>query len=189
MKRSIIPAALFAMLLSCSLFDPRDPEDPSGGGVLWQTPTSPDIVVENITSALNGKSVLYFDCLDDAFLFYADTSDIDDYPTMNFTDWTRAVENLTVGQIYSAVPDDSLEAVFTPVSSSPDPPAPEDSVVIYRQYTILTPGAQYGVAFGIAELHMVESEDGLWSVRSWHDNRYSPSTPEKTWAVVKAVYR
>jgi len=189
MNRYLLSAAVFSLVLSCSLFDPRDPQDPSGTGVVWQTPTSPDIVIENMASALNGKSVLYLDCLDDSFMFYADTSDIDDYPTLEFSDWTKSVENLTVGGIYTAVPEDSLQASFTPVSSSPDPPAPEDSVTIYREYTILIPEAQYEVAFGIAEIHMVESEDGLWSIGSWHDNRYSSSTTEKTWAVAKVVYR
>lgn len=188
--RYIAVAAIFALLLSCSLFDPRDPADPSGGGVVWQTPTSPDIVIENMASALNGKSVLYLDCLDDSFLFYADASDIDDYPTLDFTDWTKSVENLTVGQIYSSILEDSvITASFNPVSGNPDPPAPEDSVTIYREYSITLPGAQYNPAFGIAELHMLESEDGLWSVGSWHDNRFDQSTPYKTWAVAKAVYR
>lgn len=187
--RELIPV-LFCLFLSCSLFDPRTPEDPSQGGVVWQTPTSPDIVVENMVSALNGESVLYLDCLDDSFIFYADTSDIDDYPTLNFADWTKSVENLTVGQIYSSVPSDTtISAEFLLVAGNPDPPAPEDSVTIYRQYSIILPGAQYSPAFGIAELHMVEDEDGLWAVGAWHDNRFDQSTPYRTWAVAKAVYR
>jgi hypothetical protein len=186
----VLPAAVFALLLSCSLFEPRTPADPSGSGVAWQNPTSPDIVVENMVSALNGKSVLYLDCLDDGFTFFADTSDINAYPTLDFSNWTKSVENLTVGQIYSAVPEDSsITAEFLVDPSNPDPPAPEDSVTIYRNYTIIIPGAQYTPAFGIAELHMVESDDGMWSVRSWYDNRYDQASPYKTWAVVKAVYR
>lgn len=182
--------ALFLVLLSCSLFDPRDPQDPSTGGVVWLTPTSPDIVVENMQSALNGASVLYMDCLDDSFQFYADTNDIDDHPTLNFSDWTRSVENLTVSQLYSVVSADStISAQFLLVASNPDPPAPEDSVTIYRSYTILIPGAQYSPAFGIAELHLVENSEGFWQIRSWHDARYEQSSTEKTWGVVKAVYR
>jgi hypothetical protein len=189
MIKAITPA-MFLLLLSCSLFDPRTPADPSQGGVVWQTPTSPDIVVENMVSALNGESVLYLDCLEDSFLFYADTSDIDDYPTLNFSDWTKSVENLTVGQIYSSVPSDTtISAEFLLVAGNPDPPAPEDSVTIYRQYTIILPGAEHSPAFGIAELHMVEDEDGLWTVGEWHDNRFDQSTPYKTWAVAKVVYR
>lgn len=183
----IIPALLAA---SCSLFDPRTPEDPSGGGVVWQTPTSPDIVIENMASALNGESILYLDCLDDNFAFYADSSDIDDYPTLNFSDWDKSVENYTLVQLYSAVPEDStISAEFLLVTGNPDPPAPEDSATIYRQYTILIPGAQYTPAFGIAELRMVESEEGLWSIRSWYDARYEQSSSIRTWAVVKAYYR
>ena len=68
-------AAALLILASCSLFDPRDPQEPSQGGVVWETPTNPDLVVENMQSALAGKSVLYLDCLDDSFVFYADTND------------------------------------------------------------------------------------------------------------------
>ena len=188
--RYFVLIAVFTLLLSCSLFEPRTPENPSGGGVVWQTPTSPDIVVENMASALNGKSVLYLDCLDDSFIFYADTNDIDDNPTLDFSNWTKSVENLTVGQIYSTIPEDStISATFLPVSGNPDPPAPEDSVTIYREYTIVLPEAQYNPAFGIAEMHMVESDEGTWSVRAWYDNRFDQSSPYKTWAVAKAVYR
>lgn len=189
MNRYLVPVIFSALLLSCSLFEPRNPQDPSGAGVVWLTPTSPDIVVENMASALNGQSVLYLDCMEDSFSFYADTSDIDDYPTLDFSNWTKSVENLTVGQIYTAVLEDSLQASFTGVSSNPDPAAPEDSVTIFREYTIILPGAQHEVAFGIAELHMVENSDGLWSIQAWYDNRYSSSTQEKTWAVAKVVYR
>lgn len=112
-------------LFSCDLFEPRSPADPSGGGVVWQTPTSPDIVVENMQSALNGLSAQYLDCLHDSFMFYADNNDIDDYPTLDFTDWNKGIENLTIGQIYGAVPEDSLiSADFSFIASSPDPPAP-----------------------------------------------------------------
>lgn len=188
MKYSLCLSLLF--LFSCDLFEPRSPADPSGGGVVWQTPTSPDIVVENMQSALNGLSAQYLDCLDDSFMFYADNNDIDDYPTLDFTDWNKGIENLVLGQIYGAVPEDSvINADFSFIASSPDPPAPEDSVTIYRQYTIQLPGAQHSPAFGIAELHMIEDENGFWSVGAWYDNRFSQSTPFKTWGVAKAVYR
>ncbi|PIE52892.1 hypothetical protein CSA37_04420 [Candidatus Fermentibacteria bacterium] len=178
------------LIISCSLFDPRDPQDPSGGGAVWQTPTSPDLVVENMQSSLNGKSVQYLACLDDKFFFFADTNDVDDYPTLNFTDWDKSIENLTVSQLFSIVPEDStIIAEFLPVPGSPDPVAPEDSATLYRNYSISIPGAEYNPAFGIAEFRMIEDDNGLWWVSEWHDNRFEPSSTVKTWAVVKAVYR
>jgi hypothetical protein len=178
---------------SCSLFEPRVPEDPSDDGVVWQDPTSPDIVVENMQSALNGLSVQYTNCFAESFVFYADTNDIDEYPSYNFADWTLDVEGFTVSQLFSIVPEDStVSAVFTVHSEHPDPAAPSDSVTIYRDYAITVPQSQHSgtgtPAVGIAELKMIEDEYGLWTIKEWRDLRYV-EVSFVTWAVAKAAYR
>lgn len=179
---------------SCSLFEPRTPEDPSNAGVVWLYPSSPDIVVENMQAALNGRSALYLDCFDESFIFYADTSDINDYPTYDFSNWTLIDEGFTVTTaMYAVVPSDStITAEFLIDMGHPDPPAPADSVTIYREYSIAIPQTYHSgtatPAVGIAELHMVEDSDGLWSIRAWHDVRHEEAT-WVTWAVAKAYYR
>ena len=186
--------ALTALVFtSCNLFEPRTPEKPSNGGVVWQDPTSPDIVVENMQSALNGASALYMDCFADSFIFYADTNDINEYSTYDFSEWTWSVENLTVGQLFSVVPADStITAEFAIDAEHPDPSAPVDSATIYRQYSITIPQSFHSgtgtPAVGIAELQMIEEEDGLWTITEWHDVRYE-QVDYVTWAVAKAVYR
>ncbi len=191
----IISGSVLTVLLlsSCNLFEPRIPEDPSNAGVVWLDPTSPDIVVENMQSALNGKSALYLDCLAESFVFYADTSDINDYTTYNFSDWTKTVENDTVSLLFTIVPEDStITAEFLVDMSHPDPAAPEDSATIYRQYSITIPQSYHSgtgtPAVGIAELHMLEDGDGFWSIQEWHDVRHE-ETPWVTCAVAKAYYR
>jgi hypothetical protein len=191
--KKILCFSVIAVLPACSLFEPRVPEDPSGGAVVWQTPTSPDIVVDNIAATLGGSSGLYLECLTDDFYFYADTSDVDDYPTLNFSNWDKTVENQTVSQLFNSVPEDSMiTAVFAIDPSNPDPSAPTDSAVIYRSYQITVPGSQYAPtgspASGISELHMVQNSEGLWAVRKWYDSRWSQSQ-YATWAVTKAAYR
>lgn len=179
---------------SCSLFEPRIPEDPSNEGVVWLYPSSPDIVVENMQSALNGRSSLYLDCFDESFIFYADTNDINEYPTYDFSNWTLIDEGFTVTTaLYSVVPSDSaITSEFFIDLSHPDPPAPADSVTIYRDYSISIPQSYHSgtatPAVGIAELHMVEDSDGLWSIRAWHDLQH-PDATWVTWAVAKAYYR
>ncbi|MCK5840964.1 MAG: hypothetical protein KAH31_02260 [Candidatus Sabulitectum sp.] len=195
MYRLILVTVFTALVFSsCSLFEPRVPEDPSNAGVVWLSPTSPDIVVENMQSALNGRSALYLDCLTESFIFYADTNDIYDYPSYNFSDWTKTVENSTVTALYSQVPVDSTVASgFTMDISHPDPAAPTDSVTIYRKYNLTFPQTYHSgtgsPAVGIAEFHMVEDSIGLWAVQEWRDVRHEEETSWVTWAVAKAYYR
>ncbi len=190
----IISATVLAALVfsSCSFFEPRFPDDPSNAGVVWLSPTSPDIVVENMQSALNGRSALYLDCLTESFIFYADTNDINDYPSYNFSDWDKTVENSTVTALYSQVPVDStITSEFQIDISHPDPAAPTDSATIYRRYNITIPQTYHSgtgsPAVGIAEFHMVEDSIGLWAVREWRDVQLE--TTWATWAVAKAYYR
>lgn len=194
MYRLISATVLTALVFSsCSLFEPRVPEDPSNAGVVWLAPTSPDIVVENMQSALSGSSALYFDCLTESFVFYADTSDINNYSSYNFSDWNKTVETSTVTAMYGQVPVDStITSDFQLDMSHPDPVAPTDSATIYRLYNITVPQTQHSgtgsPAVGIVEFHMVEDSIGLWAVQEWHDVRHE-DTNWATWAVAKAFYR
>ncbi|MCD4708136.1 MAG: hypothetical protein K8S62_10405 [Candidatus Sabulitectum sp.] len=191
-KRFSVAVLIALVFSSCNLFEPRTPEDPSNEGVVWLDPTSPDIVVENIQSTLNGGSTLYMDCFTESFVFYADSNDINEYSGYNFDDWTKAVENSTVSLLFTIVPADSIIAAeFLIDTGNPDPAAPSDSVTIYRNYTISIPQSYHSgtgtPAAGIAELHMVEN-DGLWAIQEWHDVRHV-ETSLVTWAVAKAYYR
>jgi len=186
-------AALY--FCSCSLFEPRIPEEPSSEGIVWQDPTSPDIVVENMQSALNGSSALYTNCFSESFVFYADTNDINEYSgEYNFSGWTLDVESYTVvSQLFSVVPTDStVIAVFSIDPENPDPPAPADSVTIFRNYSITVPQSVHSgtgtPAVGTAVLFMIEDDYGSWTIREWHDTRYL-SVSYVTWAVAKAAYR
>lgn len=179
---------------SCSLFEPRVPETPDPSQVVWYFPTSPDIVVDNMQSALNGASALYMDCFSESFIFYADASDIDDYITYDFSNWTKSVENGTISVLFSLVPADStITAEFLIDMSHPDPAAPSDSAIIYREYSITVPQSYHSgtgsPAVGVAELHMVEDDEGFWSITEWHDARHEEATNWVTWAVAKAYYR
>lgn len=188
--RSLV-AYVFILLLfvSCDLFDPRESEYPSNSGVSWQDPTNPDIVIENMQSAFNGSSVLYMDCFDDSFEFFADTSDINEYTTYNFSSWDKLVENDTVNQLFAVVPADSSQSSeFIIDTENPDPASPQDSATIYREYSISVPTATHSLAAGIAEIKLVEDADGFWSIVEWVDFRHEQSA-FVTWAVMKAAYR
>lgn len=182
---------LTALLVSsCDLFGPRTPEWPSTSGITWIDPTSPDIVVDNIVATLNGSSIQYMDCFSESFVFYADANDINEYSLLNFNDWFWVVEQGVVNQLFSIVPDTlSVTAEFLTQAAHPDPTAPTDSAIIYRNYTISVPTATHAYAAGIAELHLIESTEGYWTISEWHDARPEEASSFVTWAVMKAAYR
>lgn len=180
---------VFSFFVSCDLFEPRDSEYPSNSGVTWQDPTSPDIVIENMQSALNGSSVLYMDCFDESYVFLADTTDINEYISYNFSDWDKLVENDTVNQLFSIVPTDStISSEFLIDIGNPDPASPQDSATVFRNYYIEVPSANHSISAGIAEIKLIEDSDGFWTIKEWVDIRY-PASSFVTWAVMKAAYR
>jgi hypothetical protein len=59
--------AAVCLLSGCSLFEPRDPEDPSGSRLDFVPPTEPSIVIDNLQNAIDQKSVAnYAACFPDA---------------------------------------------------------------------------------------------------------------------------
>ncbi|RKZ10790.1 hypothetical protein DRQ25_01855 [Candidatus Fermentibacteria bacterium] len=192
-----------SVLLSCSFFDPRDPADPDPGGEIpWQQPYSPATVVINFESAMEGRSVaMTMACCDSSYMFIADGSDTTEFASSwNFSGWDYGVEQNTMMNIFNAaegdtLPEDSLISVtMNTISSLPDPVAPVDSALIYRDYEIIAAGSEYcgwdNPAKGQVLFLMVEDDYGLWSMKRWYDNRSYPHIPEfYTWGVVKAAVR
>ncbi len=192
------------LLVSCSVFEPRDPEDPDPDpDVQWEDPVHPTVVIANLQNSLNGLSINYYNaCFHEDFEFLADPLDVSDpdFQDLDFSDWSKSVEEQTVASILyqaeaSGAPEDSLSLAYLMVDPEhPDPPVPVDSVTIYRDYYIVAAGT-LGCGWdrpskGQAVITMVADEFGLWSIRRWEDNRVPYYTGENyTWGVAKALYR
>jgi hypothetical protein len=206
--RSLRTGALYLVLsvsllpASCSLFDPRAPEDPDESPQFWQYPSVPSIVISNLDGSLENQSItLYMTCFDTTFAFLADPADTIEYGgALEFGNWDYEVEQNTLINLFAQVqgtgaPAESLVSVtFTTVSGQPDPPAPVDSVTIWRDYSIVVAGSGYATwenpARGRAVITMVESSSATWSVRRWEDYRPDDYTGDSyTWGVTKADYR
>ena len=189
--------------VSCSFFEPRDPAYPDPGGEIpWQQPYSPATVVINLENAMEGRSIaMTMACCDSSYMFIADGSDTTEFASLyNFSDWDYGVEQNTIMNIFyaaeaSSLPEDSLISVtMSTISSLPDPVAPVDSAVIWRDYEIIVAGSNYcgwdKPAKGWVMFLMLEDNYGLWSMKRWYDNRSFPHIPAiSTWGVVKAAVR
>jgi len=188
-----------AVLLSCSLFDPRDPEDPDDTPPFWQYPYNPAIVMLNVHGSMEARSItLYMACMDTSFTFLADPADTSEWGgSWEFGDWDYYVEQSTMGNIFAlqdTLYGDTLVAVaFTGVEGYPDPPAPVDSATIWRDYTVVVAPSIWGPygnpARGRARITMVESSTSTWSIRLWEDFRPEFPDTSHTLGVLKASYR
>ncbi len=201
--RSLATAAFLGILATgCSLFEPREPEQPGGGQTYWQPPTTPSRVMLNMDGALEARSIgLYMECMDTSFVFLADPADTAEYGgTFSFDDWDWTSEQNTVGNIFASVqgsglPAESLLSVaFSLDPEHPDPPAPTDSAVIWRNYSMVVAGSGYAEwgdpALGQAKITLVEDDFNYWKISLWEDFRPDDYTEGMyTWGVVKASYR
>jgi hypothetical protein len=190
-----------AGMLSCSLFDPRSPEDPDETPSFWQYPYTPTIVMMNVQGAMEARSItLYMACMDTSFVFEPDAADSSEYygqSGFDFSPWDYYAEQNNMGNIFAlqdTLYGDTLISVgFAGVAGFPDPPAPVDSAVIWRDYTIVvapSPYAPYGnPARGRAVITMVESSSSTWSIRRWEDFRPEFPDSSHTLGLVKASYR
>ncbi|OPL19985.1 MAG: hypothetical protein AVO35_00575 [Candidatus Aegiribacteria sp. MLS_C] len=194
---------LLAAMSSCSLFEPREPEDPDPGGeITWQQPYAPQTVVLNLENAMEGRSIsMTMACCDSSYLFIADGADTTEFGgSFDFSGWTYDVEQNTLMNIYnfvqgSGLSEDSLVSVImNVVPELPDPVAPSDSATLWRDYEIVAAGSEYAgwdsPASGRVEFKMVEDVYGLWSIGRCNDYRPDGYTGENyTWGVAKASFR
>lgn len=202
MKALIVMAVLLPG--ACSVFQPRDPEDPNPDpGFQWQVPTHPSIVASNLQNSITALSINhYMQCFHDDFVFLADPLDVSDpgFQVLDFSNWDRSAELGTVSSIFyqamaSGLPEDSLSyALFMQDVNNPDIPAPVDTTIIYRDYVIVaaqTEGSGWDrPAMGRATITMVDDGFGLWSILIWEDERVKDYSGENyTWGVAKAFYR
>lgn len=192
-------AVVAAIACSCSLFEPRTPEDPGGGGSFWQYPSAPWIVVNNVDGSLEARSItLYMTSLDTSFVFVPDAADSVEFGGfLDFSSWDYADEQNTITNLFAqvAAEDSVIVADFSFVEGYPDPPAPTDSATIWRDYEIVIVGsgfAEWGNPLrGRARITLTESSTATWAVSLWEDFRPDDYTPgeEYTWGYAKASYR
>lgn len=186
--------ALAVFLEGGCIFDPREPDGPPEGDQTdWETPITTEIVLENLAAALEGESVSnYMDCYTEDFSFEADPQDYLDAgqeAEQRYADWTKAVEQQAINNIFAAWRD--IEVVFENFEP------PDESVdETYRQedYTLslVTQGSTPSTTVvhrGRAVLWMRRSDTGRWAIFRWEDQRPASPGPTETWGVLRGDHR
>ena len=193
------------MILSLCIFACKNPfrtrnsPTPIVSEGTWETPSQPEIVIQNLLYSYNERIIGNFiQCLADSFRFSA-PEDSQDAVNLGRTDlfagWDRSVELSVTTRIFdiSRQYPDSISYVL---SFKLAPPVPDDIgdtlATLSREYELLTISGKTAppestLAKGIATFWMRETSLNWWSIYLWKDIAAVANTPD--WADFKAQYR
>jgi hypothetical protein len=187
-KRNKILILLFVLISGCGLRDVEAPVDPRSNFI---PPTSPDIVITNIQSAIIERNINnYISCFVDSnfstrrFTYTADASSLSQYPIFRF--WLLNNERYYFTSLTSLTPAQSISnllfsnIVFTPSS---------DTAVFDADYVIRFEHIKQNVPRvfqGKLRFLMAADSRNLWSIYNWTDFKRTES--DTTWSVLKANF-
>lgn len=185
-----LPGILAALLLAggCDLFSTRTPDVASGNESLWQSPTSPQIIVRNLQLAFQaGNFNDYQRALTDDFVFVADPTDVTEMdlerPGENvYEAWNRDVEVTTAQDI--RLPADSLTVdlvLFDEVIES------TGRLLKYNYSLRIYAGGQPTTYEGEAWFQTRQESTGEWFIFHWED--IASSAALDSWGLLKGRNR
>lgn len=194
---AFIAALVAAVLSSCSFFEPRNPEEPSGGTTGFQQPISENIVLSNFQSAVQeGNTENFIRCLADTTLGARDAyrfePSIDVLTTFaeQFRQWTVNNERqafLSMTGRVQAPTKISLQLL----RGRFDVRVP-DSAVYAADYLLRVPHLSPSIptlVAGTLRLTMFRDEFNQWYIGRWSDAKGPENdTVPNTWSTLKAQF-
>ncbi len=184
---------LFIPLLSCSLFEPRDPEEPIGTGSQFEPPTSPSIVLHNLQSALTFTNALdYRRSFSDGTqglppFRFTPAADGRAVAPGRFSDWDLADEEEYLQTVFSELIPGAVPTLILSPSDVTEAPI-GDSIRFEAEYSVNFPHTRTGAeqeAFGRLRFTMKLSNRNEWYITDWED---LPIDSRPTWSVIKARF-
>lgn len=182
---------IFIIIQGCELFETRPVQPPSQSRYTFTQPTTPDIVVTNLTFAIAEKSLdNYLRCLVDTnfsprrFKYYPDALSQSSYPV--FIGWNSNSEKSYFSNLLSFTDPDASSTLF---SDNVTFSTFIDSTIIDFDYTLIFNHSRQTVAMqtkGKLRFIMGTDSRGLWSIHSWYD--FINSSNDTTWSVLKANF-
>jgi hypothetical protein len=182
---------LGAWALACSLFEPRDPDAPSGEGAFWEVPRSPATVLINMENSFTSRHLdFYMRCFDSTMVFEADPLAQSTYPGV-FDDWGWSDEEAATRNLFAELspeqPTDSALSLQMAVDLD-DSNVGEDEAELEVDYLLEARLSSEPLHFqggGRLTLRLAKGSDQLWSVGWWRDVADSSGW---SWSILKGRY-
>jgi hypothetical protein len=181
----------FLLVSACGLFDLRESENPVDPRSNFIPPTSPEIVLVNIITAVAEKNLNnYMSCFVDTayssrtFVYTADISSQSQYPVFAF--WNTNYEKNYFNNLLLLTNSSSTSNLFLSNELYSITP---DTVILDADYLMRFDHQKPSVSKTVkGKLRFVLSSDtrNLWSINSWTD--YKVNNTDTTWSVLKANF-
>ncbi len=186
----IILIALFVTSCAKNPFSTRDSEPPTAEAGTFITPTTPQIVLENLRLCYSELVIGNFvQSLDSDFVFTYDF--LPGVPTDSGWGFKQEL-NLTEKMFndFSATKSErSLRVTFIAQPGQPDIIL-DSTATLVRSYTVIvadSSGQMSSSYQGVVRFEMIESAFNFWAIRSWSDLHLNLDTP--SWAELKNAYQ
>lgn len=171
-------------LAGCALFEPRTPEPPDGDSGSFVQPDTPDLVIQNVISAVGEqRPAAYRASFSDDFRFVptAEAAARDGF----WSSWSRFLEESTFRTLISAA---QPGATFVLRLDEAQLDLAESRAIYQARYTLSVPHRRVGVPTAVAgrlQWVILRGDDGLWAIAEWSD-QVLPGVP--SWSDLKAGF-
>jgi hypothetical protein len=174
----------------CSLFEPRDAEEPSQSGLDFRPPTDPTILIANLQAAIDQKNLAnYTSCFADPsrgrpFVFFPSAEALAQYPSV-LDEWTYADEQAYFQNMMAKTPSSAFTNLVLTLRSSS---VTADSIVYSYDYTLTvehTDPSFPRTARGNLQFVLAPDRSNFWAIYRWNDYK---TTGEVTWSVFKGKF-
>lgn len=192
--RSFLPRAatiIPALLVSCGLFEPRTPEDPSQASLNFRPPTDPAIVIANLQSAIDQKNVAnYASCFADPmkvgrpFLFAPSAEASAQYAGV-FSSWSFTQEQSYFQNLVAKSSPTAFSNLLLTLKTSA---VTADSVIYSYDYILTFEHNEIGfpkTARGNLQFTLVTDNSNFWTIYRWIDFK---TGGDITWSMFKGKF-
>lgn len=180
-KLILVLLVTVAASAGCSLFEPREAEDPgSANQVPWVPPTSLATALSNIERTIEAKSIINYErSLFDEFIFEPDAVDEVIIGSTFFENWGREDEVAAIRQIIDTEASIALKwTIRDSITVSAEESYYED-----LGYELRFQSANLDTVFsGNADLYF-RDDNGQWFVHRWVDKR--DGSGNTTWGMLR----
>lgn len=169
MLRIFIISLALISIAGCELFEPRDPEPPTSGGLNFPPANSPDILFQNFINAHREKVIDYYlACLVDevtlseSYIFVPSSGAVNKYPSLS--DWDKNSERIFFNNIISQSGESQIILSLENEQSSTF----GDSASYSYDYSISLPSSQETFE-GSARFVIHTDSRNIWFITRWED--------------------
>jgi hypothetical protein len=176
------------MIAGCGIFDTRTPEDPATGRSTFLPPTTPGIVVTNLSYSIQEKnSNNYSKCLNGTSYVYVPDSKSQLLYGSIFENWNFNSEKFYLDNLISQTDAQATSYLFladtvTTLISSDSAISTGNYIVVFQHKKTNVPKS----SVGNFRLTVTSDENNFFSIVKWEDFRIHDS--DFTWSELKANF-